>query len=155
MTRRIWIACIVIILVILAVFRIFGQRNRHIDKEESGLQQILQNLLEAEQQFYSEHRIYTADSEVFESLQPHRPTLIGLIPNCQVHGAIVFRFFGPTNTRFESHARQVIAEEIVKNQCRNLVERFTAVAAQNLDEDDDFELWSIDETGKTSILLED
>lgn len=141
----------------VALFALYSLaiRNFHISDEESDLQVLLDSVYQNEKAFYGEHGFYSSESGLFEEVDVKRTAIVGFFPDCKTGSSAVFAFLGLRNPSFEAHAKQIIEQEFIKGECRNTDTQFTAFAAQNLDEDDDFELWSIDENNQTKVILTD
>ena len=156
MTPRIIALLVLSLLITVVAFYKIVLRRDHIDSEENDLKAALESIFQSEVTHFKECGFYTADSGAFGSIHARRPLLVGLLPECKdTSSAVVHVFLGPHDGNFREQARKAMELEVIKGQCHSLETGFTAFAAQNLDEDDELELWSIDQSEDITILVQD
>ena len=141
---------------------IFWSFNRFLlinslrDEEQSEIKSVLNSIYDAELSYFKEHNTYSSDSSIFEMLTTEKPALVGVLPDCKNTSAFpVHIFLGPSNSTFEGQARTAMSLEVIKGKCHSLENGFTAFAAQNIDEDQELEMWSINEKNQMVILVDD
>jgi hypothetical protein len=138
-------------------FALFGLsiHNKRIESEEAEIKSVLKELYQIERMFFDREGKYSDRFDDLRQVEASRPTLVGVFRECNNPASwLPHLFVGPLDERFEVHSRKLM-EELINGKCRDFSQGFTGFAMQNLDQDEDLEIWSIDETGKTSILRSD
>lgn len=132
------------------------RRNEALDGEVSEIKRVLEVVSHSEVAYFKEHGLYSSDLGVFGFIHTKHPVLVGLLPDCSATSSgMAHAFLGPRDPAFEKLARLAMSHEMIKGKCHSLREGFVAFSAQNLDEDDDLELWSVDQENQFTVLVED
>lgn len=146
-----------LVLVIAAGLYALTKRNVRREGEENEIKSTLEALYKAEARFFETNNHYTSGYEVtFDLPETKRPTLVGVFPDCSEPGIdISYTYIGPEDAAVKKATVAAMNTPALKDKCSNFKSGFLGFAAQNLDEDDNFEIWTVDQNNKKTVLVED